>query len=132
MNCIELKALQIAARTGTYAPDSGVPDVHLLDLARTIARHLVIIARDETAGIFDYDRLIQEIYALARASHDATREQLIKPVVDACALCPHIEALDVSLRKRSVLSRSRRRGVGFQPTLRLERVAFNSNQILRP
>jgi dihydroneopterin aldolase len=101
---IELKDLQIAARIGTYRPDDVVPDAHLLDLTLTIAPHLVMIARDDMVLVFDYDPLIRKIDALARASHYETQERLMTRIVEACAAYPQIEALDICLRKRPVLS----------------------------
>jgi dihydroneopterin aldolase len=101
---IELKDLQIAARIGTYGPDDVVPDAHLLDLTLTIAPHLVMIARDDMVLVFDYDPLIRQIDALARASHYETQERLMTLIIEACAAYPQIEALDICLRKRPVLS----------------------------
>ena len=103
-SCIELKDLQIAARIGTYGPDDIVPDAHLLDLTLSIAPHLVMVPRDEMALVFDYDPLIRHIDRLARASHYETQERLITRIVRACAGYPQIEALDIALRKRPVLS----------------------------
>ena len=101
---VELKDLQIAVRIGTYGPDDIVPDAHLLDLTLTIAPHLVMIDRDEMALVFDYDPLILQIDALARANHYETQERLMTSIVEACIEYPQIEALDISLRKRPVLS----------------------------
>ena len=103
-SCIELKDLQIAARIGTYGPDDTVPDAHLLDLTLTIGSHLVMVPRDEMELVFDYDPLIRHIDRLARASHYETQERLITRIVRACAGYPQIEALDIALRKRPVLS----------------------------
>lgn len=82
---VELKDLQIAVRTGTYGPDDVVPDAHLLDLTLTIAPHLVMIPRDEMALVFEYDPLIRQIDALARASHYETQERLMTCIVEAGA-----------------------------------------------
>jgi dihydroneopterin aldolase len=108
---IELKDLQIAARIGTYGPEDVVPDAHLLDLTLTIAPNLVMIAQDDMALVFDYDPLIRQIDALARSSHYATQERLMTQIVDVCAKYPQIEALDLCLRKRPVLSGSGTLGV---------------------
>lgn len=108
---VELKDLQIAARIGTYGPDDVVPDAHLLDLTLTIAPHLVMIARDEMALVFDYDPLIRQIDALARGSHFETQERLMTRIVEACVAYHQIEALDICLRKRPVLSGSGALGV---------------------
>ena len=104
LSFIELKDLQIAARIGTYGPDDVVPDAHILDLTLTISTHLVMVPRDEMALVFDYDPLIRRIDTLARAQHYATQERLITRIVEACAQYPQIEALDICLRKRPVLS----------------------------
>ena len=101
---IELKDLQIAVRIGTYGPDDVVPDAHLLDLTLTIAPHLVMIPRDEMALVFDYDPLIRHIDTLARAHHYETQERLMNCIAEACVHYPQIEALDICLRKRPVLS----------------------------
>ena len=101
---VELKDLQIPAQIGTYGPQDVVPEAHLLDLTLTISPRLVMIARDEMALVFDYDPLIRHIDALARAEHFETQERLMTRIVEACAEYPQIEALDISLRKRPVLS----------------------------
>ena len=104
LSFIELKDLQIAARIGTYGPDDVVPNAHILDLTLTISTHLVMVPRDEMALVFDYDPLIRRIDTLARAQHYETQERLITRIVEACAQYPQIEALDICLRKRPVLS----------------------------
>lgn len=101
---VELKDLQIAVHLGTYGPDDVVPDAHLLDLTLTIAPQLVMVPRDEMALVFDYDPLIRQIDALARANHYETQERLVALIVQACTEYPQIEALDITLRKRPVLS----------------------------
>ena len=75
-----------------------MPDAHLLDLSLTIAPHLVMIARDEMALVFDYDPMIRRIDTLARASHFETQERLMTCIVETCAEFPRIEALDIFLR----------------------------------
>lgn len=101
---IELKDLEIAARIGTYGPDDVVPDVHLLDLTLTIAPDLVIIAQDGMAHVFDYDPLLCQIDALARACHYETQERLLTCLATVCAEYLEVKALDMCLRKRPVLS----------------------------
>lgn len=101
---VELRDLKIPVRIGTYGPDDVVPDAHILDLTLTIAPRLVMIARDDMALVFDYDPLIRQIDALARASHYETQERLMTRIAEACAQYPQIEALDICLRKRPVLS----------------------------
>ena len=76
----------------------------MLDLTLTIAPHLVMVPRDEMALVFDYDPLIRHIDTLARAHHYETQERLVTCIVEACAEYPQIEALDICLRKRPVLS----------------------------
>jgi dihydroneopterin aldolase len=90
---VELKDLQVAERIGTCGPDDVVPDAHL-----------VMVPRDEMALVFDYDPIIRQIDALARASHYVTQERLMTRIVEACAGYRQIEALNISLRKRPVLS----------------------------
>ena len=104
MSYVELKDLQIAVHLGTYGPDDVMPDAHLLDLTLTIAQDLVMVPRDEMALVFDYDPLIRQIDALACANHYETQERLVTLIVQACIEYPQIEALDIALRKRPVLS----------------------------
>lgn len=101
---VDLKDLQIAARIGTYGPEDVVADAHLQDPTLTIASHLVFIARDVMALVFDYDPLLQQIDALARAGQYETQERLMTRIVEACVGYLQIEALDICLRKRPVLS----------------------------
>jgi dihydroneopterin aldolase len=108
---IELKDLKVAARIGTYGTGDVVPEAHLLDLTLTIAPDLVLIAQDGMAHVFDYDPLIREIDALARACPYETQERLMTRIVHACAAYPAIKALDICLRKRPVLAGSGSLGV---------------------
>lgn len=108
---VELRDLQIPAQIGTYGPQDVVPDAHMLDLTLTVASHLVMISRDEMALVFDYDPLIRQIEALARADHYETQERLVTRIAEACAGYPQIEALDICLRKRPVLPGSGTLGV---------------------
>ncbi len=101
---VELKDLQLAVRIGTYGPDDIVPNAHLLDLTLAIAPHLVMVARDEMDLVFDYDPLIRQIDTLACASHYETQERLMTRIVEACAEYRQIEAVNICLRKRPVLS----------------------------
>ena len=104
LSFIELKDLQIAVRIGTYGPDDVVPDAHILDLTLTISSHLVMVPRDEMALVFDYDPLIRRIDTLARDQHFETQERLMTRIVEACAEFSQIEAVNICLRKRPVLS----------------------------
>lgn len=108
---VELKDLQLATHIGTYGPADVVPDAHLLDLTLTIAPELVLIAQDGMARVFDYDPLISQIDALARDGFYETQERLMTRIAEACAAYPAIRALDVTLRKRPVLSGSGSLGV---------------------
>jgi|AntAceMinimDraft_1070359.scaffolds.fasta_scaffold22510_2 dihydroneopterin aldolase len=108
---IELKDLKVAARIGTYGPGDVVPEAHLLDLTLTIAPDLVLIAQDGMMHVFDYDPLIHQIDALARACPYETQERLMTRIVHACAAYPVIKALDICLRKRPVLAGSGSLGV---------------------
>jgi GTP cyclohydrolase I len=63
--------------------------------AQMIAPHLVMIARDDMALVFDYDPLIRQIDTLARASHFETQERLMTQIVEACAGYLQIEAVDI-------------------------------------
>ena len=101
---VELKDLQIAARIGTYGPYDVVPDAHILNLTLTISSHLVMVPRDEMALVFDYDPLIRRIDTLASVHHYETQERLMTCIVETCAQYPQIEALNICLRKRPVLS----------------------------
>ena len=108
---VELKALKIAARIGTYGTGDVVPEAHLLDLTLTIAPDLVLIAQDGMAHVFDYDLLIRQIDALARACPYETQERLMTRIVHACAAYPAINALEICLRKQPVLAGSGSLGV---------------------
>ena len=108
---VELKALKIAARIGTYGTGDVVPEAHLLDLTLTIAPDLVLIAQDGMAHVFDYDLLIRQIDALARACPYETQERLMTRIAHACAAYPAIKALDICPRKRPVLAGSGSLGV---------------------
>jgi len=101
---IELTDLQLAADIGTYGPNDVVPDAHILGLKLTIAPSLVLIDADEMARVFDYDPLIAEIDRLARETHYETQERLMTRIVEACAVFPQIDAVEVRLSKKPVLS----------------------------
>jgi dihydroneopterin aldolase len=106
-----LKDLKVAARIGTYGPGDVVPEAHLLDLTLIIAPDLVLIAQDGMMHVFDYDPLIHQFDALARACHYETQERLMTRIACACAAYPAIKALDICLRKRPVLAGSGSLGV---------------------
>ncbi len=94
---IELKDFHLATRIGTYAPGDTVPEYHALDLTLWIDPHLVLIAQDGMAHVFDYDPLVVEIERLAADGLYATQERLMTRIVQACAAYPVIEALEIGL-----------------------------------
>ena len=108
---IELKDFHLATRIGTYAPGDTVPDYHALDLTLWIDPHLVLIAQDGMAHVFDYDPLVIEIERLAADGLYATQERLMTRIVQACAAYPVIEALEIALRKFPVRAGSGSLGV---------------------
>lgn len=101
---IELRDLELSVSIGTYGPGDVVPDRHLLDLTLSIDPSLVLIAEDRMASVFDYDPLIARIDEIARAMPFETQERLMTLIVEACALHPEIEALEICLRKSPVLA----------------------------
>ncbi len=108
---IELRNMTIETPIGTYGPADVVPEAHVLDLTLAIDPHLVLIAEDAMAHVFDYDPLVAEIDRLARDCHYATQERLITRIVEACATYPQIDALEIALTKEPVLAGSGSLGV---------------------
>lgn len=100
--CIELKDLRLITQIGTYAPGATIPDQHLLDLTLWINPSLILISEDLMSRVFDYDPLVIEIDRLAADGHYETQERLVTRIVEACALYPEIESLEISLRKTPV------------------------------
>lgn len=100
---IELRDLELAVSIGTYGPADVVPDRHLLDLALSIDPSLVMIAEDRMTSVFDYDPLIARIDAISQGTPFETQERLMTLIVEACALHPEIETVDICLRKSPVL-----------------------------
>lgn len=109
--CIELNALEVRANIGTYGPGAIKPDRHLLDLRLFINSDLVLIQNDAMENVFDYDPLIIEIDHLAEDGHYETQERLITRIVQACAMYPQIEALEITLMKQPVRDGSGSLGV---------------------
>lgn len=109
--CVELKDLQLRTQIGTYAPGVSVPDKHLLDLTLWIDSSLVLISQDAMSSVFDYDPLIIEIDRLAEDGHYETQERLLTRIVEACALHPEIESIELSLRKTPVRENSGTLGI---------------------
>lgn len=100
--CIELKDLRLITQIGTYAPGATIPDQHLLDLTLWINPSFILISEDLMSRVFDYDPLVIEIDRLAADGHYETQERLVTRIVEACALYPEIESLEISLRKTPV------------------------------
>lgn len=101
---IELRALHIPARIGTYGPDDVVPDSHVLDLDLTISPNLVQVASDDMANVFDYDPLIAQIAVIARSQKFETQEYLMTLIVKACATYSQIDNVQICLKKHPVLA----------------------------
>lgn len=108
---VELKDFVLNADIGTYAPGQVVPRYHTLDLTLWINPKLVFIPVDGMKQVFDYDPLVAEIRNLAADGHYETQERLISRIVQACAVYPVIEAIDLSLRKFPVSADSGSLGV---------------------
>jgi dihydroneopterin aldolase len=108
---IELKDFYLATRIGSYAPGDTVPDHHTLDLTLWIDPDLVLIAQDGMAHVFDYDPLVIEIERLAADGLYETQERLMTRIVQACAACLAIMALEIALRKFPVRAGSGSLGV---------------------
>jgi len=96
---VELRDLALDTRIGTYGPGDTVPDRHLLDLTLWIDPSLVLIERDGMDHVFDYDPLVAELERLARDGFYETQERLMTRMVQACAACPQVEAVEMALRK---------------------------------
>lgn len=103
---VELRDLALDTRIGTYATGDTVPEQHLLDLTLWIDASLVLIEQDGMDHVFDYDPLVAEIERLARDGHYKTQERLMTRLVQACADCPQIEAVEIALRKWPIRARS--------------------------
>ena len=96
---VELRDLALDTRIGTYGPGDTVPDRHLLDLTLWIDPSLVLIEQDGMDHVFDYDPLVAELERLARDGFYETQERLMTRMVQACAACPQVEAVEMALRK---------------------------------
>lgn len=108
---IELRDLKLQTQIGTYGPGAIIPKQHLLDLTLWIDAKLVLISQDVMENVFDYDPLIIEIDRLAGDCHYETQERLITRIIEACARCSEIKAMDIGLRKLPVRSESGSLGV---------------------
>lgn len=117
---IELRELRLTTDIGTYGPHDTVPEAHWLDLTLEIDPDRVLIDTDSMDRVFDYDPLVAEIDRLARDGHYATQERLMTRIVQACAACPEVLALQIRLRKTPVRDGSGSLGVWLSvdgPTL---------------
>ena len=108
---IELHAIKIDVKIGTYALDTAPPKEHLLSLVLCIDPKLVLIEEDSMQNVFDYDPLLIEIQRLAADEHYETQERLITRIVKACAAYAEIISLEIILRKQPVLNDSGSIGV---------------------
>lgn len=109
--CVELRDLKLETHIGTYGPHDIVPDEHLLDLTLWIDSTRVLIDQDGMEHVFDYDPLVLEVSRLAGEGHYQTQERLMTRIVDACARCPEIAAMEISLRKTPVRAGSGSLGI---------------------
>lgn len=108
---IELRAIKIDTKIGSYGPDAVRPKEHLLDLTLGIDPKLVLIDEDSMYKVFDYDPLVVEIQRLAGDQHYETQERLMTRIVSACAYYTEIISLEICLRKTPVLNDSGSLGV---------------------
>jgi len=108
---IELQAIKIDTKIGTYALGAAQPKEHLLSLALCIDPHLVLIDEDSMQNVLDYDPLLLEIQRLAADKHYETQERLITRIVKACAAYAEVISLEIILKKQPVLNDSGSLGV---------------------
>lgn len=111
---IELRALKIDTKIGSYGPGAVRPKEHTLDLTLGIDPKLVLIDEDSMHKVFDYDPLVLEIQRLAAEEHYETQERLITRIVNACATYSEIISLEICLRKAPVINDSGSLGVRLQ------------------
>ncbi len=108
---IELRALKIDTKIGSYGPGAVHPREHILDLILGIDPKLVLIDEDAMHKVFDYDPLVAEIQRLAADGHYETQERLMTRIVCACAAHSEIISLEICLRKAPVFNDSGSLGV---------------------
>jgi len=108
---IELRAIKIETKIGSYGPGAVRPKEHLLDLILGIDPKLVLIDEDSMHKVFDYDPLVVDIQRLAGDQHYETQERLMTRIVKACASYTEIVSLEVCLRKTPVINDSGSLGV---------------------
>lgn len=119
---IELRALKIDAKIGSYGAGAVCPKEHLLDLTLGIDPKFVLIDEDAMHKVFDYDPLVVEIQRLAADGHYETQERLLTRIVSACAAYSEITSLEICLRKAPILNDSGSLGVRLQ----LDHATLNS------
>lgn len=128
---VELRALKIDTKIGTYSLGSVQPREHILDLILGIDQKLVLIDEDSMQKVFDYDPLVTEIQRLAADQHYETQERLMTRIVSACTAYLEITSLEICLRKAPVLNDSGSLGVRLHldhATLNSVRQNFNLEQ----
>jgi len=108
---IELRAIKIETKIGSYGPGAVRPKEHLLDLILGIDPKLVLIDEDSMHKVFDYDPLVVDIQRLAGDQPYETQERLMTRIVKACASYTEIVSLEVCLRKTPVINDSGSLGV---------------------
>jgi dihydroneopterin aldolase len=118
---IELQAIKLDTKIGTYPLGAARPKEHLLSLVLCIDPKLILIEEDSMQNVLDYDPLLFEIQRLAADKHYETQERLITRIVKACAAYAEIISLKITLRKQPVLNDSGSLGV----RLFLDRAGLN-------
>ncbi len=108
---VELSALKLKTKIGTYGPREPRPRQHLLDLKLWIDPKLVLIDEDRMDRVFDYDELIHDIDILASEGHYETQERLITRIVEACASYSAIESIEICLTKFPVRASTGQLGI---------------------
>ncbi len=108
---VELSALKLKTKIGTYGPREPRPRQHLLDLKLWINPKLVLIDEDRMDRVFDYDELIHDIDILAGEGHYETQERLITRIVEACASYSAIESIEICLTKFRVRASTGQLGI---------------------
>ena len=108
---IELQAIKLDTKIGTYPLGAARPKEHLLSLVLCIDPKLILIEEDSMQNVLDYDPLLLEIQRLAADQHYETQERLITRIVKACAVYAEIISLEITLRKQPVLNNSGSLGV---------------------
>jgi len=108
---VELTALKLKTKIGTYSPRENRPKQHVLDLKLWIDPKLVLIDEDRMDRVFDYDELIRDIDILAGDSHYETQERLITRIVEACASYSAIESVEIGLTKFPVRANAGHLGI---------------------